>query len=92
MFAIFQYSKYGSDMINYTINNCDMVNNCATISFLFYRLKTSLHAGGTHLAVLARGIASYLSVALETRDVDHIAGLVHAHVAQCLLQLTGFVL
>lgn len=59
---------------------------------ILFSLKTSLHAGGTHLAVLARGLSSYLSVALEVRDVDAIAGLVHAHVAQSLLALLGYYL
>ena len=53
------------------------------------RIKTSLHAGGTHLAVLARSLSLYLSVALEPRDVDVLAGTVHAHVANILLTLIG---
>ena len=34
--------------------------------------KTSLRAGGTHLSVLARGLASYLHVSLDTKEVERI--------------------
>ena len=68
---------------------CPISHDICPMSHDTYRLKTSLHAGGTHLAVLARGVSSYLSVALDVRDVDSIAGMVHAHVAQSLLTLLG---
>jgi hypothetical protein len=52
-------------------------------------LKTSLHAGGTHLAILARSLSCYLSVALEQKDTDYIAGLLHTHVATNICGLIG---
>ena len=56
---------------------------------LSLRPKTSLQAGGTHLSVLARGLASYLHVALDNRDIDAIANNVHTSTTQCLLHLLG---
>ena len=35
--------------------------------------KTSLRAGGTHLAVLARSVMSYLNVSLESGDLDKVS-------------------
>ncbi|XP_019855616.1 PREDICTED: pyridoxal-dependent decarboxylase domain-containing protein 1-like [Amphimedon queenslandica] len=52
-------------------------------------LKTSLHSGGTHLSVLARSLSCYLSVALDQRDIDGLAGYVHVHVANIMIGLIG---
>ena len=35
--------------------------------------KTSLRAGGTHLAVLARSVMAYLNVSLESGDLDKVS-------------------
>ena len=65
-----------------------MIDACQIVLFSC-RLKTSLHAGGTHLAVLARSLSCYLYVALEQKDIDIIAGMLHTHVSRSIINLIG---
>ena len=49
--------------------------------------KTSLRAGGTHLAVVARGLASYLHVALESRDAEKVSRNINEQTTKWILSM-----
>ena len=49
--------------------------------------KTSLRAGGTHLSVLARGLASYLHVSLDNKEVERIGKLLTEQTTQWILDM-----
>ena len=52
-----------------------------------HRPKTSLRAGGTHLAVLARGIMSYLNVSLESADLDKVSKSLNMQTTRALMAI-----
>ena len=49
--------------------------------------KTSLRAGGTHLSVLARGLASYLHVSLDSKEVDRIGRVLSQQTTRWILDM-----
>jgi hypothetical protein len=49
--------------------------------------KTSLRAGGTHLSVLARGLASYLHVSLDGKEVDRIGRLLSQQTTRWIVNM-----
>ena len=49
--------------------------------------KTSLRAGGTHLAVLARSVMLYLNVSLESGDLDKVSKSVNMQTTRALMAL-----
>lgn len=49
--------------------------------------KTSLRAGGTHLAVLARSVMLYLNVSLESGDMDKVSKSVNMQTTRALMAL-----
>ncbi len=53
--------------------------------------KTSLRAGGTHLAVLARSVAAYLYVALSTVDIDKASRQLSLQTTKALMALFKYV-
>lgn len=46
-----------------------------------------MRAGGTHLAILARTLASYLSVSLEGKDLERVSGLLNKQTAKIILSI-----
>ena len=53
--------------------------------------KTSLRAGGTHIAVLARSVAAYLYVALSTADIDKASRQLSLQTTKTLMALFKYV-
>ena len=53
--------------------------------------KTSLRAGGTHLAVLARSVAAYLHVALSFQDVDKAARQLSLQTTKAIMSMFKYV-
>lgn len=49
--------------------------------------KTSLRAGGTHLSVLARGLASYLHVSLDSKEVERIGRVLSQQTSQWIINM-----
>ena len=49
--------------------------------------KTSLRAGGTHLAVLARSVVSYLNVSLESGDLDKVSKSLNMQTTRALMAI-----
>jgi len=49
--------------------------------------KSSLCAGGTHLTVLAQGLATYLTVGLHPKDLEKIAVHIYEETNKWLLFL-----
>lgn len=49
--------------------------------------KTSLRAGGTHLSVLARSIASYLHVSLDNKEVDRVSRVLSQHTTRWVMEM-----
>ena len=47
--------------------------------------NTSLRAGGTHLAVLARSLGAYLHVSLESKDLERAAKVISEQTTKWLL-------
>ena len=54
--------------------------------------KTSLRAGGTHLSVLARGLASYLHVSLDTKEVERIGRVLSQQTTRWIVDMMKWVL
>ena len=52
-----------------------------------YSPKTSLRAGGTHLAVLARSVMSYLNVSLESGDLDKVSKSLNMQTTRALMAI-----
>ncbi len=57
------------------------------VRFPFHSPKSSLRAGGTHLAVLGRSLAAYLYTALETADVDKAAAVISGQTTRLLTSI-----
>lgn len=55
--------------------------------FLAHSPKTSLRAGGTHLAVLARSVMSYLNVSLENSDLDKVSKSLNTQTTRALMSV-----
>ena len=53
--------------------------------------KTSLRAGGTHLAVLARSLGAYLHVSLESKDLERAAKAISEQTTKWLLTVFKWV-
>lgn len=53
--------------------------------------KTSLRAGGTHLAVLARSLGAYLHVSLESKDLERAAKVISEQTTKWLLTVFKWV-
>jgi len=49
--------------------------------------KTSLRAGGTHLAVLARSLGAYLNVSLESKDLERATKVISEQTTKWLLTI-----
>eukprot|EP00731_Ephydatia_muelleri_P029089 Em0020g733a len=64
-----------------------MLNNVPGWSVKCLIPKGSVRAGGTHLAILARTLASYLSVSLEGKDLERVSGLLNKQTAKIILSI-----
>ena len=53
--------------------------------------KTSLCAGGTHLTVFARSLATHLSIGLTTRDLEKLSVQIYEETNNWLLSLFKYV-
>ena len=62
---------------------------CIGSSFLTHKYspKTSLRAGGTHLAVLARSVMLYLNVSLESGDLDKVSKSLNMQTTRALMAI-----
>lgn len=68
-----------------------LILRCHLLYVLLCSPKTSLRAGGTHLSVLARGLASYLHVSLDSKEVERIGRVLSQQTSQWIINMMKWV-
>lgn len=59
--------------------------------FVINSPKTSLCAGGTHLTVFARSLATHLNVGLTAKDLERVSTQIYEETNKWLLSLFKYV-